>query len=254
MQKTIDLNSDMGESFGKWKMGDDAALMNVISSANIACGCHAGDPLTMTATIDMALAHGVGIGAHPGFNDLEGFGRRRILDIGYDELKALMLYQIGALHAIAVSRGTNVTHFKSHGALGNMSAQDEMMSQAMVDAVKQFDPRMIFVIAPFTVTHKIAVSAGLKVAVEVFADRAYAEDGYLQPRRLEGAMIEDIALAAKRVVDMVETQTITTISGRRLETPIDTVCVHGDSPHSVSMARGVREALVAAGWTLKRLA
>ncbi|WP_176493076.1 LamB/YcsF family protein [Cobetia sp. 5-25-4-2] len=248
--KTIDLNADMGEGFGRWKMGDDARLMQIITSANIACGFHAGDPAIMTETVAMAHERGVGVGAHPGFNDLAGFGRRRILDIGYDELKAMMLYQIGALSAIARNQGSRITHFKAHGALGNMSATDETLSRALVDAVLAFDPALVFVIPPFTVTETLAVEAGLQVAREVFADRTYADDGYLQPRRLSGAVIHDVNIAARRAVEMVETQSITTLSGKRLETPIDTICVHGDSPESVAMACGVRAALEAAGWSL----
>lgn len=251
--KTIDLNADMGEGFGRWKMGDDAGLMQTITSANIACGFHAGDPGIMSETVALARQQGVGVGAHPGFNDLAGFGRRRILDVGYDELKAMMLYQIGALSAIAQAQGGRVTHFKAHGALGNMSASDETLSQALVDAVLAFDPTLTFVVPPFTVTERLAAEAGLPVAREVFADRAYADDGYLQPRRLPGAMIHDVELAARRVVEMVETQTITTLSGQRLETPVDTICVHGDSPESMAMAQGVRAALEVAGWRLEPL-
>ncbi|WDY55774.1 LamB/YcsF family protein [Pseudomonas sp. PSKL.D1] len=251
--KIIDLNSDMGESFGPYTMGDDAALLKIVTSANVACGFHAGDPLVMRDTVTKAIAEGVDIGAHPGFMDLWGFGRRQIPGQKPEDVEQIIAYQIGALQAVAKMHGGKVTHFKAHGALGNMAAIDEGLSQAIVNAVLRVDESLTFVIPPYSLTEQVAERAGLKIAREVFADRAYDDSGYLLSRKLEGAVIHDAELAAQRVLEMIETQSITTVSGKRMPVQIDSICVHGDSPESVEMASKVKAVLVEHGWLLRPL-
>lgn len=251
--KTIDLNSDMGESFGPYTMGDDAALLEIVTSANVACGFHAGDPLVMRDTVTKAISEQVDIGAHPGFMDLWGFGRRQIPGQRPEDVEQIIAYQIGALQAVARMHGARVTHFKAHGALGNMAAVDEDLSKAIVNAVKGVAPELIFVIPPYSLTERVAERAGLKVAREIFADRAYDDSGYLLSRKLPGAVIHDPDIAAQRVVDMVESNTITTVSGKKLPVLIDSICVHGDSAESVAMAARVKAELQSNGWQLEPL-
>lgn len=251
--KFIDLNSDMGESYGPYTMGNDAALLEIVTSANVACGFHAGDPLVMRDTVTKALEENVGIGAHPGFMDLWGFGRRQIPGQSPADVEQIIAYQIGALQAVTKLHGGRVTHFKAHGALGNMAAVDEELSQAIVNAVKAVDPGLIFVIPPYSLTERVAERAGLRIAREIFADRAYDDSGYLLSRKLPGAVIHDPDIAAERVLEMVETNHITTVSGARLPVQIDSICVHGDSPESVKMADTIKRSLQANGWTLQGL-
>ncbi|SDT04186.1 UPF0271 protein [Pseudomonas asplenii] len=251
--KFIDLNSDMGESYGPYTMGNDAALLEIVTSANVACGFHAGDPLVMRDTVTKALKENVGIGAHPGFMDLWGFGRRQIPGQSPADIEQIVAYQIGALQAVTKLHGGRVTHFKAHGALGNMAAVDEGLSQAIVNAVKAVDPDMIFVIPPYSLTERVAERAGLRVAREIFADRAYDESGYLLSRKLPGAVIHDPEIAARRVLDMIETNHITTVTGTRLPVKIDSICVHGDSSEALEMAAAVKHCLQANGWTLQSL-
>jgi UPF0271 protein len=251
--KFIDLNSDMGESYGPYTMGNDAALLEIVTSANVACGFHAGDPLVMRDTVTKALNENVGIGAHPGFMDLWGFGRRQIPGQSPADIEQIIAYQIGALQAVTKLHGGRVTHFKAHGALGNIAAVDEELSQAIVNAVKAVDPDMIFVIPPYSLTDLVAERAGLRIAREIFADRAYDDSGYLLSRKLPGAVIHDPDVVAERVLEMVETNHITTVSGARLPVHIDSICVHGDSPESVKMAATIKRCLQANGWTLQSL-
>lgn len=249
--KRIDINADMGEGYGQYKIGDDAALLQIVSSANIACGFHAGDPTIMSETIRLAKESNVGIGAHPGFPDIQGFGRRRLVDFRPSEIKSMLAYQIGALKAIASLHLAKVTHFKVHGALANMAAHDEALSKAIVDSVKEVDRDLLFVIPPFSLTEEIAEKSGLNVTREVFADRAYGDNGYLLPRREEGAVIHDANKAAHRALKMLEEGAIETINGRKLNVSIDSICVHGDNPESVSTARLVKEMLNNNGWQVK---
>ncbi len=246
----VDLNSDMGEGFGPWEMGDDAAMLDIVTSANIACGWHAGDPIIMHDTAALAKARGVAIGAHPGFNDLWGFGRRVIVGHTMSELEKQVAYQIGALQACAALAGHKVTHVKPHGALGNMSNDDDDVAMAIGRAIKGVDRDLVYMVMPGQATERAAQALGLPVAREVFADRTYDDGGNLTSRKVSGAVIHDAAFAAERVVRMVEDRRITTVSGKTIPVEIDTICVHGDNPAAVAMARAVREALERAGMTI----
>lgn len=246
MTRTIDLNADMGESFGPWVMGNDAALLDIVSSANIACGFHAGDWDAMAQTMTRAAARGVGIGAHPGFNDLQGFGRRR-MHVPLDSLGRMVAYQIGAAQAIARSVGAQVRHLKLHGALANMCAADQAMAMACYKAALAVDPDMILMVIAGTAQQRAAEDLGARVACEIFADRAYNDDATLVDRSLPGAVIHDADHAAARMVDMVQQGAIITASGKKIATRIDTICMHGDTPEAVQIAAAVRKALVDAG-------
>ena len=248
---TIDLNCDMGESFGVYKLGDDAAMLDVVTSANIACGFHAGDPLVMASTLAKAKEKGVGAGAHPSFLDLWGFGRRPIHGERPADVEKAVIYQIGALQALAHSLGLRLTHVKAHGSLGNMSNDDLDLARAIGRAIKAVDPNYIFVVMPGLPTEKAGEELGLRMAREVFADRAYADSGNLLSRKIEGSVIHDPELAAERVLRMVESGEVITASGKRLPLRVDTVCVHGDTPGAVAMARAVKQRLEAAGVAIK---
>lgn len=243
----IDINSDMGESFGSYKMGDDEALLKVVSSANVACGFHAGDPTVMDRTVKNALAEGVSVGAHPGFMDIQGFGRRQIQIDNFVELEKMVVYQIGALMAIARACGHKVTHVKFHGALAHMGFADKEIAETLVRAVKSVDPEMLFLALPHTQTEAAAERAGLKVVREIFADRVYIDNGMLQSRNIQGSVIMDAELAASRVMQMLEEGALVCASGKRIPTRIDSVCVHGDTPGAVAMAMALRERIEGAG-------
>ena len=243
----IDINSDMGESFGSYKMGDDEALLKVVSSVNVACGFHAGDPTVMDRTVKNALAEGVSVGAHPGFMDIQGFGRRQIQFDNFVELEKMVVYQIGALMAIARACGHKVTHVKFHGALAHMGFADKQIAETLVRAVKSVDPEMLFLALPHTQTEAAAERAGLKVVREIFADRVYIDSGMLQPRNIQGSVIMDAGLAASRVMQMLEEGALVCASGKRIPTRIDSVCVHGDTPGAVAMAMALREKIEGAG-------
>jgi UPF0271 protein len=245
--KQIDINSDMGESFGSYKMGDDEALLKVVSSANVACGFHAGDPTVMDRTVKNALAEGVSVGAHPGFMDIQGFGRRQIQIDNFIELEKMVVYQIGALMAIARACGHKVTHVKFHGALAHMGFADKDIAETLVRAVKSVAPEMLFLALPHTQTEAAAERAGLKVAREIFADRVYIDNGMLQSRNIQGSVIKDAELAASRVMQMLEEGALVCASGKRIPTRIDSVCVHGDTPGAVAMAMAVRKKVEGAG-------
>jgi len=240
--KTIDLNCDMGESYGAWKMGADAAIMPLISSANIACGFHAGDPATIRATVGLAVAHGVAIGAHPSLPDLAGFGRRA-MKISPQEMYDLVIYQAGAVEAFARAAGSRLHHVKCHGALYNMAANDEGLSEAMVRAAKDLGGVMLYVLSK-SKNYEKAKSMGVPVAGEVFADRGYSDDGSLAPRDRPGGMIEDAGEAVRQALAMVEQGYVTSLSGRRVPVAAETLCLHGDQAGAVAFAREIRQAFL----------
>jgi len=240
--KTIDLNCDMGESYGAWRMGADAAIMPLISSANIACGFHAGDPATIRATVGLAVEHGVAIGAHPSLPDLAGFGRRA-MKISPQEMYDLVIYQAGAVEAFARAAGSRLHHVKCHGALYNMAANDAGLSEAMVRAAKDLGGVMLYVLSK-SKNYEKAKSMGVPVAGEVFADRGYADDGTLAPRDRPGGMIEDAGEAVKQALAMVEQGYVTSLSGRRVPVAAETLCLHGDQAGAVAFAREIRQAFL----------
>lgn len=251
MTYSVDLNSDMGEGFGPWTMGDDAGLLKIVTSANIACGFHAGDADTMAETMELAVKNGVGIGAHPGFPDLQGFGRRQ-MQVPYKTLANMVKYQVGAAIAIAKSVGGKVRHLKLHGALSNMACTDYDMARACYEGALEVAPDIIIMGLAATEMERVACDLKCRWAGEIFADRAYNPDGTLVDRRLPGAMIHDPSEAAANMVSMVKAGAILTPGGERLETRIDTICVHGDSVEAVALSRAVRDGLHAAGITLKQ--
>ncbi len=250
MTHTVDLNADMGESFGPWVMGNDADLLEIITSANIACGFHAGDPDVMAQTMALAVKNGVGIGAHPGFPDLRGFGRYR-MQMPLDQLANAVRYQLGAAQGMAKVAGGHVRHLKLHGALGNMTSEDEEMAKVCFGAALDIDPDLYIMVLAGTAQQRAVEALGCNFAAEIFADRAYNDDATLVDRRLEGAVIHDAEKAAKRMVDMVQAGAIITESGKHIEARIDTICMHGDTPEAVDIAREVRSALEAAGISAK---
>ena len=245
-RRQVDLNSDMGEGYGRYTCGDDAALLEIVSSANVACGFHAGDPEIMAETFKTAKQRGVAIGAHPGFPDLWGFGRRRIPFSG-GEIERMIAYQVGAAQGMAAYAGHTLTYVKAHGALGNISETDQDVADAIVRGVKAVDSKLAYLAIACSAQVKSADKYGVKHFAEIFADRAYTEDGHLVSRKEPGAVIKDAEEAASRVVSMVEEGAIITISGARLKTPIHSICVHGDSPHALGIARLVRQRLEQAG-------
>lgn len=249
MTQTVDLNADMGEGFGPWPMGEDAALLETITSANIACGAHAGDWDVMARTMALATERGVGIGAHPGFPDLQGFGRRR-MQMPHDSLRNLVTYQVGAARGMAQRVGGTVRHVKLHGALANMASEDAAMAQACYEGALAVDPDVIIMVLAATAQQEAAQALGCRWAAEIFADRAYNDDATLVDRRLPGAVIHDAAEAGARMVQMVQAGAIITASGAQIPTPIDTICLHGDTAEAVGIARATRAALEAAGITL----
>jgi UPF0271 protein len=248
----IDLNSDLGEAFGPWPMGQDAQLMPIISSANVACGFHAGDPATMRATVRLARAHGVAVGAHPGFPDLVGFGRRE-MEVRPQEVEDLVLYQIGALAAIARSEGVRLQHVKAHGALYNMACRDESLAEAIARAVLAFDPTLVLFGLPGSALIQAGLDAGLPVASEAFADRAYEADGSLTPRSRPGSVIHDVDTVVERAVRMVTDQTVAASDGTPIRFEADTLCLHGDTPGAAALAQAIRKGLEDAGVTVTSL-
>jgi 5-oxoprolinase (ATP-hydrolysing) subunit A len=240
---TIDLNCDLGESFGVWPMGNDAAMIELATSVNIACGYHAGDADTMKKTVDLAKARGVSIGAHPGYRDLHGFGRRPIVGLTSVEIENLVAYQIGALQAIATMAGHKVTHVKAHGAISNVACEDDMTARAIASAIKAVDRNLIFVVLANSRLVAAGDAAGLPMVHEVFADRAYEDDGSLVSRRKPGAVLHDANAIAERVVKMVQSGEVVSITGKPIKMRMDTVCIHGDTPGAVDIARGLRKAL-----------
>jgi UPF0271 protein len=244
---TIDLNCDLGESFGAWQMGNDAAMIDLATSVNVACGFHAGDADTMRKTVQLAKARGVSIGAHPGYRDLHGFGRRPVAGLSAAEIENLVAYQIGALQAVATLAGHKVTHVKAHGALSNVACEDDMTARAIASAIKAVDRTLKFVVLANTRLVTAGEAAGLPLVHEVFADRAYEDDATLVSRRKPGAVLHDTAQIAERVVRMVEDRAVVSVSGKTIKVQLDTVCIHGDTPGAVEIARAVRQALKDSG-------
>lgn len=245
----IDLNSDLGESFGPWRMGDDAAVLGVVTSANIACGGHAGDPATMVETLTLARERGVVAGAHPGFADREGFGRR-LIPLSVREVEQLVATQIGALMGAAALAGASVRYVKPHGALGNWAADDRAVADAIARATRAVSPDLAILAISGTELELAAREAGLAVFSEIFADRGYLANGRLVPRSREGAMIHDPAAAAARLVDFLSSGRMPTIEGAAIPLDAHSICVHGDSAGALAMARNVRAELEAAGVTV----
>lgn len=246
MAGRIDLNADVGESFGVYRLGQDPVLLPAITSANIACGYHAGDPGIMRATIALARAHGVAVGAHPGFADLAGFGRRE-LRASPQEVEDLVLYQIGALSAMARAAGLRLQHVKPHGALFNMAARDRAVADAIARATAAFDDTLILFGLPGSALVDAGQRAGLRTASEAFADRAYLRDGTLVPRGEPGAVIHDAEAVVARAVAMVRQRSVLATDGTRVPIEVDTLCVHGDTPGAAELAQRVRGALLEAG-------
>lgn len=242
----VDLNSDLGESFGRYTLGMDADILPLVSSANVACGYHASDPVVMDKTIAMAKEAGVRVGAHPGFPDLMGFGRRN-MDVSPAEAKAYTLYQLGALDAFCRAHGVKLQHVKPHGAMYNMAGKDYALSRAICEAIYAYDKELIVMALSGGELVHAAEDMGLKVAREVFADRAYEEDGSLVNRRKEGAMITDEDVAIARVVRMIKEQKVTAITGKDIPIKADSVCVHGDGVKALAFVKRIRETLTAEG-------
>jgi len=245
----IDLNSDLGESFGPWPMGHDAALMDSISSANVACGFHAGDPGAMRATIALAREKGVAIGAHPGFQDLVGFGRRE-MKASPVEVEDLVLYQVSALAGMASAQGVRLQHVKAHGALYNMACRDRALADAIARAVAAFDRSLILFGLPKSELLRAGQAAGLRVAAEVFADRAYDPDGSLTSRGKPGSVIQDTQRVVDRAIKMVRDNKVVAVDGSTIALQADTICLHGDTPGAADHAKAVRRGLESAGITV----
>ncbi|MBL8581085.1 MAG: LamB/YcsF family protein [Rhizobiaceae bacterium] len=247
--RRIDLNSDLGESFGPWPMGDDGAMLSIVTSANIACGFHAGDPAGILGVLRQAARLGVAVGAHVGYRDLVGFGRRN-MDPSSDELIGDTIYQIGALQGLAKAGGTAVRYVKPHGALYNTIAHDQRQAAAVIQAIKAVDPSLILMVLAGAPIVEQARSAGLAVVCEAFADRAYNADGSLVSRRLAGAVIHDPEAVAARMLRFVNQGRLTAIDGTDIAIEAQSICIHGDTPEAVSIARTLRERLVGGGVAL----
>jgi 5-oxoprolinase (ATP-hydrolysing) subunit A len=248
----IDLNADVGESYGPWVMGDDAALIPLVSSVNVACGAHAGDPLVMRRTVALARRHRVALGAHPGYPDRDGFGRRE-LSLSTDELQASLLYQLGALAAFAREAGLRLRHVKPHGALYNRAAVDDALAATIADSVRDFARRLVLVGLAGSRLLDAGRAAGLAVAAEAFADRAYEADGTLRSRRLPGAVLDTPEAAAEQALSIVTLRRVVAHDGTTIRLKADTVCLHGDTPGAADYASHVRSALEEAGVTIAPL-
>jgi UPF0271 protein len=248
----IDLNSDLGESFGPWPMGQDAALMDSISSANVACGFHAGDPGAMRATIALAREKGVAIGAHPGFQDLVGFGRRE-MKASPAEVEDLVLYQVAALAGMAAAQGVRLQHVKAHGALYNMACRDRALADAIAKAVASLDRTLVLFGLPNSELLRAGEAAGLRTAAEVFADRAYDPDGSLTSRSKAGSVIHDTPQVVQRAIRMVKDRQVVARDGSTIQLQAETICLHGDTPGAAEHARAVRQGLEAAGIQVRAL-
>ena len=246
MARLINLNADIAEGFGAYDIGDDAGLMKIIKSASVACGFHAGDPNTMHRLCMMAKDLGVSVGVHPGFNDLWGFGRRKI-HMNPRDLEYMTAYQIGALQAMASYAGLPVTHLKPHGALNNMAAEDPEYALAMGRAIKTVDKNIIYVALYGTEMHRAAEKLGLRLAREGFPDRKYADNGNLASRSIPGTVHKDPKAAAEQALRMVQDNEVITITGKKLKVEVETLCIHGDEPTGVLVGAGVRDALEKAG-------
>jgi len=246
MRKTINLNADIAEGWGAYDIGDDRALMKIIKSASVACGFHAGDPNSMHRLCTMARAEGVSVGAHPGFNDLWGFGRRRI-QMSAADLEYMIAYQIGALQGMAAYAGLKVTHLKAHGALNNMAAEDEGYAMAIGRAIKAVDRRIIYVALSGSMMEKAARALGLALACEGFPDRRYDDQGNLASRTIPGSVLKDPEQATVQALRMAQEGEVVSINGKRVKVKTDTMCVHGDEPTGVAVAAAIRAGLERAG-------
>lgn len=242
----IDLNADLGEGFGPWRMGEDEALLEVVSSANVACGFHAGDPLIMDRTVRLAKARGVDIGAHVGFPDLQGFGRRP-MQMETRELACHVLYQLGALAGLAQAAGARMTHMSFHGALGNRAAADAALAEPLLRAVADFDPGLIISSSASRAIETAAARCGLRVATSFLADRACDDEGLLVPRQQPDAVIHERAAVLVRVRQLLDEGMVTTYSGRKIPMRVRSILVHGDTPGALELARGVRALVESAG-------
>ena len=238
----MDINSDLGESYGAWRMGDDAAMLDIVTSANVACGFHAGDPAGILATLKAAQARGVTVGAHVAYPDLVGFGRRN-MDVASPDLVADVIYQIGALQGLAQAAGTRISYVKPHGALYNTIAHDERQARDVIAAIRAVDAGLALVALAGSPLVQWAQDAGLRVIAEAFADRAYTPQGTLVSRRDKGAVLHDSALVARRMLRLVRDGVVEAIDGSLARVQAQSICVHGDSPGAVEMARAVRKAL-----------
>ena len=246
MKRTVDINCDLGESYGHFKVGQDSKIMPHITSANVACGFHAGDPVTMAHTVKLAKKFGAAIGAHPGYPDLMGFGRRE-MKLNAEELKSYIMYQVGALQVFAKASGTNLQHVKPHGALYNIAARDKNTAETIAEAILSIDSRLIVLGPPHSMIAKTASPKGLRLALEAFADRAYNPDGTLVSRSQPGSVIEDPKLVVERARKMIEDGTVSAINGETVHLgQIHTICVHGDTVNALEMARILKTRLLAA--------
>jgi UPF0271 protein len=250
---SIDLNADLGEALGQWPMGDDDAMLGIVTSANVACGFHAGDPVTTRNTVTAAAARGIAVGAHPSYRDLVGFGRRR-MDYAHDELLADIVYQLGALDAFCRLAGTRVAYVKPHGALYNTIVADEAQARAVVEAIAAYTPGLAVLGLPGSAFLRLAADAGLRPVREAFADRAYNPDGTLVSRRLPGSVLHDADAVAARMLRLATEGVMTAIDGTEFALEADSICIHGDSPGAVEMAATVRRSLEAAGVDLQPFA
>ena len=245
MKRKIDINCDLGESYGHFKVGQDSKIMPHITSANVACGFHAGDPVAMAQTVKLAKKFGVAVGAHPGYPDLMGFGRRE-MKLNAEELKSYIIYQVGALQAFAKASGTNLQHVKPHGALYNIATRDKNIAGTIAEAVLSIDSNLIVLGPPHSMIAKTAGPKGLRLALEAFADRAYNPDGTLVSRSQPGSVIEEPELVMERAREMIEEGTVSAISGETVHLgQIHTICVHGDTANAVEMARILKTRLIA---------
>jgi UPF0271 protein len=252
MTLSIDLNCDMGESFGAWKMGQDDEVLPYVTSANIACGFHAGDPTIMRKTVKAALKHNVALGAHPGLPDLVGFGRRNI-DLSPEAAYDIVVVQVGALAGVAASQGARLNHVKAHGALYNMAVQNKPLARAIAQAVYDVDPSLIFFTLASSLMVAEAKDVGLQVAQEVFADRTYQSDGSLTPRSRPDAMIVDPKVSIQQVLRMIREKKVRTVQGGDITVHADTLCIHGDQPGAVVFAQAIRQALQAENIAVNRI-
>lgn len=252
MKGIVDLNSDIGESFGTYVLGLDEEVIKHVTSVNIACGFHAGDPLIMEKTVQEAVKNDVAIGAHPGYPDLMGFGRRN-MDISPKEARAYMLYQLGALQAFASANGKKIQHMKLHGAFYNTASNDEKLAAEVLKALQEVDKDIILLALSGSFIARKAQDMGIKVAQEVFADRAYNEDGTLVSRKTPGSVIHDKDEAINRIKKMVLDGKVTTIDGKEISIAADSICVHGDNPEAVEFVKNIRESLLSEGIEVKSL-
>ena len=248
-QARINLNADLGESFGAWSMGRDGEMLQLVTSANVACGFHAGDPLVMRQTVATARRHGVSIGAHPSFPDLQGFGRRRI-DMAPAELEAMVVYQIGALQGIAAAEQHRVTHVKPHGALNNLACEDIELARCIARAVRAAGPQLILLAPALSALVRAGREAGLAVVEEIFADRQYTDEGHLVPRSHPQAMVHGAEASVRHVMAMLDGAALVSIHGKRLPCAAGSICVHGDNAEAVATAQALRTALLAADYAL----